>query len=412
MTTTVASSRTSRVEQRSLLRKVSTDYAFSHLGYFTIMPVLPILLAVQLSDYGNEWVGISLFVLAAAVRGGSLIITRLIHRSPVRRTVVLGLLAAAAGFGLSGQFHNPLVVVIALAVAGFGISVNALAMRAYVAAATDDVARRNSVYSAIQIAVNVSAAVGPIVANLLLAAERSLVFLLVAVCYVVAAALMALMVPGDVRLDNNSKRPASLIKLLAALGSSSFRGIAITVTGGSLLYAQFFSAFALLINLASDDTLVRAGCFTLNAVLVVSLQVPVSRWIGRRLSAGEAPLKWLLVGVVIFGLSFAVVGTGGTTVLSAYLAIAILSVAETIFTPLVSTAFVEAGRGRPPVEILNLRQIAATIGESTGALIGGSLFLIAAGAQYQALFWWSLVVVALLTVIGAIAATRTSGLPT
>lgn len=398
MTTATPTHQQVEVGHRRLVVQVSTDYVFSHLGYFTVMPVLPILLAAQFADHGAQWVGIALFTLAAAVRGGSLVVSRAIHRTPVRRTVVLGLLLAAAGFGLSGRFESPAPVLAALAVAGLGISVNALAMRAYVAVATDDVARRNGVYSAIQIAVNISASVGPVLANLLLATHRSTVLLVVSACYVVAAGSMALMIPAGVRLDRGAQRPAPILRLFAALGSDAFRSIAVAVVGGSFLYAQFFSAFALFINLASEDSLVRAGCFTLNAVLVVALQVPVSRWIGARLAAGEPPLRWLLVGVVGFGCSFAIVALGGTTVWSAYLSIAVLSAAETVFTPLVSTAFMEAGAGRPPIEVLNLRQIASTIGESSGAFVGGAVFLVAVRADHDALFWWALALVAALTV--------------
>lgn len=393
---------------RGLTLQVSADYVLSHLGYFTVMPVLPILLAVQLADHGAQWVGIALFALAAAVRGGSLVVTRVIHRSPVRTTVVAGLLLAGGGFAASGWVAHPVAVIAALAVAGLGISVNALAMRAYIAVSTDDVARRNEMYSAIQVAVNVSAAFGPVLANVLLSAGRGRVLLIVTACYLAAAVAMALLVPGSARLDGDAAPPTPVLRLGRLLWSRRFRAISVPVIGGSLLYAQFFSAFALLVNLASEDTLVRAGCFTLNAVLVVALQVPVSRWISRRLVNGDPPARWLVVGVALFGLSFVVAAVGGTTVATAYVAITVLSVAETVFTPLVSTAFVEAGRGRQAVEILNLRQIAATIGESTGALIGGSFFLAAVDAGRTSLFWGALVVVAVLTVVAGTALGRKS----
>lgn len=98
------------------------------------------------------------------------------------------------------------------------------------------------------------------------------------------------------------------------------------------------------------------------------------------------------VGVAVFAASFAALGGAGQTLVGTLVAIAIFSLAETVFTPMVHTAFASLREGRSLVEVNNLRQVAATAGESTGSFAGGALFVLAAGNDAIGVYWGALAV--------------------
>lgn len=388
-----------RAAPRAVSIPVVFDYLLSHLGFFSVLPVLPLLLDGLHNDVGPLFIGASLFAFNFAVRGASLFCSRLLHRSPIRRAMATGLLMAAAGFVLLPWAPGAVTSVLCLLVAGTGISINGLMARVYVALSIDDPAGRNTVFSAVQVAVNVGAALGPVVANLLLGRQLDVLLMCgVAVMYVLAAVVVVLALPRELRPGDGDVRPPLRLGLLrdVVLDPHVRRVSAITAVG-SFLYAQFFSAIVLHVAELTDSAPLRASFFTLNAVLVVVVQIPVSAITSRRLAGGASPVGFLLAGALGFAAAFIVMGVTGAAVAGAFAAVVVFSVAETLFTPMVNTAFSEIPGNRPAVELFNLRQVAATAGESAGAFTGGTLFLVALGLGAVPAYWL------LLAVCGAVA---------
>ncbi|WP_373428667.1 MFS transporter [Streptomyces sp. B1I3] len=384
---------------RRVLSAITLDYLLSHLGYFALLPVLP-LLVPRLDPGAGAWsVGFALLALTFAVRGGSLFCGGVLHRAPVRGAMVTGLLLAAAGFGALPLVPGVWAIVACLVVAGFGISVNALTARAYVAVSLPGAADRSTVFSAIQVAVNVSAALGPVIANLLFGSSRHGVLLgLVGALYAVAAVAVTLTVPSGLRLSDGDARPPLRLGLLKAVVTDpAIRRVSLLAGVGSLLYAQFFSALALQIAGLTQSTALRSGFFTLNAVLVVALQIPVTLWMNRGLEHHAGPVRYLRIGLVVFAVAFALLGADSTGLITVFVALAVFSLAETVFTPTVSTAFAGLDGDRPIVEVFNLRQVATAGGESLGSFAGGTLFLLASAHGLLAWYWSALAAVGLLT---------------
>lgn len=380
---------------------VVLDYLLSHLGFFAVLPVLP-LLVERLHPGTSPWfIGAALFVFNFAVRGASLFCSGLLHRIEVRRVMVAGLLMAAAGFALLPVAPGRVGIVACLLLAGTGISTNGLAARVYVAISLSSGADRNTVFSAVQVAVNVSAALGPIAANFLLGLQLdTLLLFAVAAMYVLAAVAVAAVMPGGMRPGDNDVRPPLRLGLFrAVLADPHVRRVSVITAVGGFLYAQFFSAIALQVAQVTDSVGWRASFFTANAILVVVLQIPVTAYTARKLAAGTSPLTFLLVGVAIFAAAFAVMGGGGAAVAGVFVAVAVFSLAETFFTPMVNTAFSEIPGDRPIVELFNLRQVAATTGESLGAFTGGALFLTAVEHQIRPLYWGALAMLGMLGVL-------------
>lgn len=384
---------------RSVLPTVIVDFALAYLGYFLIMPILPLALAATFHGESATWTGIALGALALAMRGGSLFVTGWMHRSSVRTAIAVGLFLVALGFFATAMpLPHPVLVVTALAVAGLGMSINSVAVRSHVAIRVRDRAEQNTVFSVIQVIVNVAAALGPIGANLLLGSGAFTYALLgSSALFIIAAISVPLTVPRSSQLAEGATRAPQRRRLIHdLLADPSLRRISTVVLVGGFLYGQFFSSLAILINRSTEQPLLRAGFYTLNALLVVVAQLPVATLVNRAMGRRTSALQVLVVGVVVMGLSFGLVATGGS-VLTAYLAIAVFSLGETLYTPMVNTAFVDASHGRPVVEAFNMRQLATAIGESLGAFAGGWLYLEAVSSGAEPVYWASLAVLAILT---------------
>ncbi|ANP54938.1 MFS family permease [Streptomyces griseochromogenes] len=377
------------------------DYLFSHLGYFTLLPVLPVLLPRLHPGVNAWWIGTALLASTFALRAGALFIGGYLHRAPVRRTMVGGLLLAGAGFGALPWAPGIPGILCCLVTAGFGISVNGLTARAYVVRALPSAGDRTAVFSAIQVAVNVSAALGPVIANFLFGGGHyGSLLSLVAVLYVVAAGSALVTVPAGLRLSTQEeRRPLRLGILKVVFTAPDVRRVAWVTAVGSLLYAQLFSALALHIARLTEDSALRAAFFSLNAVLVVGLQIPVTAFMRRGMERGGHPLRYLLLGLLAFSCAYAVLGLGAHSLVAAFAAVVVFTFAETLFTPTVSTAFAELGGDRPVVELLSLRQVATAAGESAGSFAGGTFFLLASSHGGPGVFWFPLAAAGVFTAV-------------
>jgi MFS family permease len=393
------STRTAAV--RAVLPAVVVDYVLTHLGYFVVMPILPLLLAASFAGEPITWTGIALGAMSFAMRGGTLFVSGWMHRASVRAAVVAGLLLVALGFTITGITSNPWLVTAALTIAGLGFSVNGIATRGYVALRVDDSAGQNTVFGIIQVVVNLAAAIGPVIANLLLGqGAYQLALLGSAGLFLLTALIVPATIPAGSHLAEGSTRPPLKLGLLRDIVvDPALRRISLVVLVGGFLYGQFFSSLAVMVNRATEEPLLRAGFYTLNAVIVVAAQLPATRLVNRALAGRARTLDVLVAGIVVFGLSFALVAAGGAGLVAAYAGIVLFSIGETIYTPTVNTAFIEAARGRPVVEAFNLRQIASATGESLGALAGGWLYLVAVSASRESAYWGGLAALALLPVV-------------
>jgi len=368
---------------------VVVDYLLSHLGFFAVLPVLPLLIE-RLHPGTTPWfIGAALFGFNFAIRGASLFLSQLLHRRTVRGAMSGGLVLAGVSFALIPVAPGGVGTLACLLLAGTGISTNGLMARVYVALSLSSPAARNTVFSAVQVAVNVSAALGPIVANLLLGRGLDVPLMLgVAAVYVLAAMVVSVTLPARLRPGDRDLRPPLRLGVFRVVVADPLvRRVSAITAVGSFLYAQFFSAVVLQVADLTESSAWRASFFTANAILVVVLQIPVAAHTARRLSAGTPPVNFLLVGVVIFAVAFAVMAGAGGSIPGAMVAVAVFSLAETFFTPMVNTAFAEIPGDRPTVELFNLRQVAATAGEALGAFAGGALFLVAVEHHLRPWYW-------------------------
>lgn len=381
--------------------RVVSNFLFANLGMFALLPVLPVWLG-RVTDGDDAWfVGFALFVFAFCVRGASLFFAGLLHRTPVRLAMSGGLMVAAVSFAVMTLVDRPVGILLLLILAGAGISANSLMARVYIAMSLPSSPDRNTVFAALQIAVNISAALGPVAANLLFSDQGgATVLLAVAAAYGLAAVVVALSTPKGMVPGDGDVRPPLRFQIIKDMADDNgIRRISVVTIVGTFLYAQLFSALVLHVATLTDSALLRASFFTTNALVIVIAQVPVAMLTKRLLNRGTSPLALLVVGIAGFGVAFLLLGWVGAMLAGTLLAVVMFSLAETVFTPIVNTAFGELPGDRPLVEVFNMRQVAVTIGESSGSFAGGALFLLAASRGATQFYWYALAGSAVLTVV-------------
>jgi hypothetical protein len=163
---------------------------------------------------------------------------------------------------------------------------------------------------------------------------------------------------------------------------------------GTFVYAQFYSAFALLVALAIDQALLRGALLAGPPVAIVCLQALVTTGANRYLRAGVAPVRLLTVATMVFGTAILLLGLGLPVVVGAVAAMAVFAVAEMLFTPMVSTAFNRIGNVSR-LAASNLQALAWTAGEALGSLAGGAVFLSCYHHGAGGLYWLLLAVAAI-----------------
>lgn len=375
------------------------DYLLSSFGRFSLMPVIAVLLAMQ-SD-GPDWIitGIGLFGHTLSAGLSSLLVTRWLPKLTYVVTLPLSMVFAAVGFGLLPYSRNPFVILCLLFVAGFGISVHAVLARVLIAEMIESETARNNVYSIQQIATNAAAALGPFIAGALYVSGNGrplLVF--VGIAYLLAALALVIGLPrGQRPPEAVRERSRGITAGLRVLRDRQCREAMVVTATGSFAYAQFYSAFALLVAFAVDSTVLRGALLGGPPIAIVIFQVFVTAIANRFLRAGVQPLAILTTAVLVFGVAMVLLGVGLPFVLGAVVAMVVFVVAEMLFTPTVSIAFNRI-MSVPRLVSSNLQGVAWTTGEALGSLFGGSVFLLCWDRGAGNLYW---LVLAALTVVCA-----------
>ncbi|MET9232371.1 MFS transporter [Lentzea sp. NPDC003310] len=375
------------------------DYLLSNFGRFSLMPVIAVLLASQ-SD-GPDWIitGVGLFGHMLSSGLSSLLVTRWLPRFTYRATLPASMVFAAAGFGLLPYSGNPVVVLVLLFVAGFGISVHAVLARVLIAEMIESETGRNTIYSIQQIATNAAASLGPFIAAALYVSGDSRPLLaFVGGAYLLAAVALLVGLPrGQYPPEAVRERSEGFFARLKVLRDRQCREAMVLTATGAFAYAQFYSAFALLVAFAVDSAVLRGSLLAGPPIAIVLLQVFVTAASNRVLRAGWQPLAILTAAVLLFGVAMVLLGVGLPFLVGTVIAMAVFVVAEMLFTPTVSIAFNRIS-SVPRLVSSNLQGVAWTTGEAVGSLFGGSLFLLCWDRGAGNVYW---LVLAALTVAGA-----------
>jgi predicted MFS family arabinose efflux permease len=285
--------------------------------------------------------------------------------------------------------------------------VNAVLARVLVAESIASEPGRNNIYSIQQIATNAAAALGPFIAGALYISGNGRPLLtFVSGAYALAGVSLVVGLPKQLRPPPAVRRGSGgLAAGLRLLRDPQCRKVSVLTAIGSFIYGQFYSAFALLVALAVDSTLLRGTLLGGPPVVIVVLQAVVTAVANRRLRAGVSPVTILVGAVLVFGGAIFLLGVGFPIVIGSIVAMTIWSFAEMLFTPMVSIAFNRI-TSVSRLGASNLQGVAWTVGEALGSLCGGAVFLVSYQHGLDNWYWLVLACATVLGVLPYLAAAR------
>lgn len=363
-----------RLNESALRRTLGVNYLCCQFAKFSLMPVLAVMLA-RGGGGTSSVAGFGMFAFLLCIGLSSLPVSRWLPRLPYSVTMAAGMVCSAVGFGALACATRPVPVLLALCLAGFGNSVHGVLVRVLVAESVTSEPARNTVYSIVQIATNVAAALGPFIAGVLyVSGDNRPLLVFVGIAYLAAAVTLLVGLPAGLRPPGTIRHSGGARARIRALRDPEcVRALTITAAG-AFAYGQFYSAFALYVALAVDSSMLRAVLLGGPPIAIALLQSGVTVLANRRLRAGTAPITLLAFSVIAFGCGIVLLGVGLPLVLGAAVAMAVFALAEMLYTPMVSIAFNRL-TNVSAITSSNLQGVSLTTGEALGSLFGGAVFL-------------------------------------
>ncbi|MFH9822235.1 MDR family MFS transporter [Streptomyces bobili] len=304
-----------RVRLSPLLRLlILTQLAFN-IGFFAVLPFLAEHLGGAVGMAG--WmVGFVLGLRTFSQQGLFVVGGALADRYGVRPVVLAGCVLRIAGFGWLGYAGSAPAVVGAVLLIGFAAALFSPAVESEVARQAvaweeSGGGSRTRVLALFTVAGQAGAFVGPLLGALLLSVDFRAVCLAGAGVFVLVLAghawLLPQHIPGRVRVQ--VRRGIGPL-----LRNRRFLGLCCAYGAYLLAYNQLYLALPAEVERAAGSQAPLAWLFALSSLLVVTAQLPVTRWVGERLTLRRSMAAGLALIAAGFGVVAVAAPSGATGV--------------------------------------------------------------------------------------------------
>ncbi|KPC52719.1 MFS transporter [Amantichitinum ursilacus] len=361
---------------------VVIHYFMANFGYFGLLSSLVVMLTAKGLQASQVALLMALFTFANKV--AKIPLAPWLDGSPAPRSVLTGCVIAAVGLATLGQVQQLPLMALALMLAGVGISINNLASKQLGAAVSDSMQSRARLFSVINVAVNVASAVAaPLALYLVDRKQYGWVAAGIAATYVLAGVLTWLRLHrvAAVMQKAGSSNWRTYRNLLQRPG---LRAFLLINAFGWFLYGQLFNTLALYVSSALDSASKLGWLYSLNAVLIVTLQLPLThiaeRWQGGR------PMRQVTLAFTVFMLAFiaawAVPGYPGAVVF-----VVLFTLAEMLFIPSVDVLLLGLIGQESRAVAYSILSISTAVGESLGGGFGVTTWRWMSNHNHMSEFW-------------------------
>lgn len=300
-----------------LLRLLILSQLAFNIGFFAVLPFLAEHLGTAIGMAG--WlVGLVLGVRTFSQQGLFVVGGALADRYGVRPVVLAGCALRIAGFGWLGYARESWAVVGAVLLIGFAAALFSPAVESEVARQAvcwEESGRgsRTGVLALFTVAGQAGAFIGPLLGALLLTVDFRAVCLAGAAVFVLVLAGHAWLLPQHIPGRARVKGAGGLRELLR---NRRFLALCCAYGAYLLAYNQLYLLLPAEVERAAGSQAPLAWLFALSSLLVVTAQLPVTRWAADRLDLRRCMAAGLLLiaagfGVVALARPAAWTGTAG-----------------------------------------------------------------------------------------------------